>query len=88
MLQLRCQKSVLCVVLDDSLLTTIVSASVNATVQMIAMFPGRAVGQAYVDDLCRTMGQKAGRIKVLNKKATSLTAEDLGGRKVNSSKSM
>lgn len=71
-------------VLDDSLLMTLASASVNSSVQVIAMFPGRAVGQEYVDDISSTMGQNVGSIKVMNKKATSLTIEDLGARKVHS----
>lgn len=79
---LRCQKSSLCVVLDDSLLMAMVSASVDASVQVMAMFPGRAVGQGYVDDLSRRMGKNVGGIKVMNKKATFLTPEDLGDRKI------
>ncbi|KAG0578071.1 hypothetical protein M758_5G196600 [Ceratodon purpureus] len=79
---LRCQKSSVCVVLDDSLLMTMASASADASVQVIAMFPGRAVGQEYVDDLSRTMGPNVGSINVMNEKATSLTPENLGGRKV------
>jgi len=70
------------VALDDSLLTTMATASVNASVQVIAMFPGRAVGQEYVDDISSSMGRPVGDIKVMNKKATSLTIEDLKGRKV------
>lgn len=71
-------------VLDDSLLMTMAAASVNKDVQVIAMFPGRAVGQEYVDDISSTMGQNVGNVKVMNKKATSLTIEDLGGRTVHS----
>lgn len=84
LLQLRCEKSTLCVTLDDSLLTTMAAASVNASVQVIAMFPGRAVGQEYVDDISSSMGRTLGDVKVMNKKATSLTIEDLRGRKVHS----
>lgn len=80
--QLRCQESPLCVVVDDSLLVTMASASVKASVQVIAMFPGRAVGQEYVDEVTSTMGRNVGGVKVMNKKATSLTKEDLGGRKI------
>ena len=74
-------------VLDDSLLMAMVSASVDASVQVMAMFPGRAIGQGYVDDLSRRMGKNVGGIKVMNKKATFLTPEDLGNRKVQSWKS-
>ena len=83
-LQLRYQKSSLCVVLDDSLLVTMVPASIDVSIQVIAMSPGRAVNQKYVDELKRTMGQNVGGIKVMNKRATSIMVEDLGGRKVHS----
>lgn len=72
----------MCVVVDDSLLMTMASASVNASVQVISLFPGRAVGQEYVDEVTSTMRRNVGGIKVMNKKATSLTEEDLGGRKI------
>ncbi|XP_024378297.1 protein arginine N-methyltransferase 7 [Physcomitrium patens] len=79
---LRCLKTSLCVVVDDSLLVTMMAASVRANVQVVAMFPGSAVGQEYVDDISRTLGQNVANIKVMNKIATPLSLEVLGVRKI------
>lgn len=86
-MQLRNRNIALCAVLDDSLPWALVSAAVDPNLRMVAMFPGRRIHQEYMDMIAmaaKADGRNMANTRVLNKKAASLTLQDLEGQKVGS----
>lgn len=84
-MQLRNRNTALCAVLDDSLPWALVSAAVNPNLHMVAMFPGRCIHQEHMDMMAmaaKADGRNMANTRVLNKKAASLTLQDLEGQKV------
>ena len=82
---MRNRNTTLCAVLDDSLPWALVSAAVDPNLRMVAMFPGRCIHQEDMDMIAmaaKADGRNMADTRVLNKKAASLTSQDLEGQKV------
>lgn len=82
---MRNRNTALCAVLDDSLPWALVSAAVDPNLRMVAMFPGRCIRQEDMDMIAmaaKADGRNMAKTRVLNKKAASLTMQDLEGQKV------
>jgi len=78
-LQLLGRVAPLCLVLDDSLLMTMASASANSAAHVVAMTPGLSINCQSFEHGTKA---KSGTIRVLKKKPALLVLKDLEGRKV------
>ena len=72
-----------CIVADDSVFLALVVSSLLPSSKVIAMFPGlRDKGFNYLRAVANANNLSMGRIKVIGKKASSLTMNDLKHEKV------
>ncbi|XP_077246907.1 protein arginine methyltransferase 7 isoform X2 [Tasmannia lanceolata] len=75
--------SPLCVVADDSVFLTILTASLSASSHVISMYPGlQDKGAVYLQAIADANGFSMDRVKVLGRRKTCLTLDDTYQRKV------
>ncbi|KAJ0967052.1 hypothetical protein J5N97_023969 [Dioscorea zingiberensis] len=80
---LQNRSSPLCVVADDSLFLTIVTASLSKTSHVISVLPGlQEKGALYVQTVADANGFSMDRVRFIGKKASLLGKDDLNQRKV------
>ncbi|KAJ4954964.1 hypothetical protein NE237_011747 [Protea cynaroides] len=73
----------LCVVADDSVFLTILTAYLSPTSHVISMFPGlREKGAQYLHAVADANGFSMDRLKIIGKRETCLTLEDTNQKKV------
>ncbi|XP_043715950.1 protein arginine N-methyltransferase 7 [Telopea speciosissima] len=73
----------LCVVADDSVFLTILTAYLSPTSDVISMFPGlREKGAHYLHAVADANGFSMDRLKIIGKRETCLTLEDTNQEKV------
>ncbi|KAL4178750.1 hypothetical protein AMTRI_Chr13g116670 [Amborella trichopoda] len=80
---LQKKNSPLCVVADDSVFWTILTASLSTSSNVLSMLPGLHMkGSQYLHAVAKANGIDIDRVKVLGKRASSLTMDDTDQRKV------
>ncbi|XP_058085207.1 protein arginine N-methyltransferase 7 isoform X2 [Magnolia sinica] len=80
---LQSMVSPLCVVADDSVFLTILTASLSTSSHVISIFPGlREKGFLYLEAVADVNGFSMDRVEVLGRRKTCLTLEDTNHRKV------
>ncbi|KAG6552486.1 hypothetical protein Mapa_005906 [Marchantia paleacea] len=79
----RQKSSPLCLIVDDSVLCTLLAGAANSDAHVITMLPGCQLdGASYIRAAAHANGLQPDQIKVFGRKAVSLTSEQLNGRKV------
>ncbi|KAL5697263.1 type III protein arginine methyltransferase [Ranunculus cassubicifolius] len=72
-----------CVVADDSVFLTVLIAHLSTSSRIISLFPGlKEKGDRYLRSVARANGFSTERVKVLGKKGTCLTMDDVNHEKV------
>ncbi|KAK1261954.1 Protein arginine N-methyltransferase 7 [Acorus gramineus] len=80
---LQGKSSPLCVIVDDSVFLTIVSASLSQTSNVMSTLPGlQGNGAKFLHSVADTNGFSMDRVKVLGRRVTCLTMDDMHRRKV------
>ena len=79
----RARSSSFCVVADDSLLLTVLTASYSKFSDVVSIFPGlQEKGAKYLEAVADANGFSMDRIKVFGKRAPCLLTDDSNKRKV------
>ena len=77
------RSSLLCVVVDEILPLTMITASLSSSSRVISLLPGLGVnGLRYLERVAEKNGFSLDQIQVLGKKAKELTVDDTEGKKV------
>ncbi|XP_037423854.1 protein arginine N-methyltransferase 7-like [Triticum dicoccoides] len=73
-----------CIVADDSIFLALLVSSLSPSSKVIAMFPGlRDTGATYLQAVAKANNFSMDQIKVIGKRAASLSADDLEHKKIN-----